>query len=93
MRDRILRPIGIRGSYNLQDISEAEFINIAVLYDSGRIAAENFKGVKPPGRDLSKYINGTNGFLFSPQGGLRVTAKELGRIAQVIMNQGTYGYV
>ncbi len=32
MRDRILRPIGIKGSFNIDDFSESDIQDIAVLY-------------------------------------------------------------
>ncbi len=65
MRDRILRPIGVRGSYNLADILDS-IDNIAVLYNSGVAKLDNFKGVAPQLRDLSSYKIGLNGFIFGP---------------------------
>jgi CubicO group peptidase (beta-lactamase class C family) len=93
MRDRILRPIGIKGSFNIDDFNQSDIEDIAVLYESGKASLDNFKGIAPPKRDYSKYEVGSNGFLFSPQGGLRLTSRELARIAQLIMNQGSYGFV
>ena len=93
MRDRILRPIGIKGSFNIDDFNQSDIEDISVLYESGKASFDNFKGIAPPKRDYIKYEVGSNGFLFAPQGGLRLTSRELARIAQLIMNQGSYGFV
>ncbi len=37
---------------------------------------------------LSDYMVGTNGTLFSPQGGLRISAHDLARIGQLLINRG-----
>jgi CubicO group peptidase (beta-lactamase class C family) len=39
--------------------------------------------------NLASYIPGTNGALFSPQGGLRISARDLVRIGQVLMARGS----
>ena len=38
--------------------------------------------------DLAAYRPGTNGALFSPQGGLRISVLDLAKIARVFMNEG-----
>jgi CubicO group peptidase (beta-lactamase class C family) len=37
---------------------------------------------------LEDYVVGTNGSLFSPQGGMRISARDLGRLAQVFLGGG-----
>lgn len=39
--------------------------------------------------DLSTYRLGANGTLFSPQGGVRISARDLGRLGRLILNRGT----
>jgi CubicO group peptidase (beta-lactamase class C family) len=43
--------------------------------------------------DLRSYRPGTNGALFSPQGGLRISIKDLAKIAKLILNNGRLGRV
>lgn len=38
--------------------------------------------------DLAAYRLGDNGTLFSPQGGLRISIRDLGRIARLLLNEG-----
>lgn len=41
--------------------------------------------------DLASYRPGTNGALFSPQGGLRISVKGLAKVARLILNNGRSG--
>lgn len=43
--------------------------------------------------DLTGYVPGTNGALFSPQGGLRISVKDLAKIAGVLAHGGRWGRV
>jgi len=38
--------------------------------------------------DIDRYAPGDNGTLFSPQGGLRISARGLGRVARLLLNEG-----
>ena len=56
---------------------------------------DDMKGVRPAcpvrtaaGCDLDAYRPGTNGTLFSPQGGLRISALGLARIGRMLLGQG-----
>ena len=88
MRMAILQPLHIEGSYNVQDIEEIE--NIAVLYRNAIPQSDNYQGSHPTPLDLTAYELGTNGIIFSPQGGLRVSPIELSRIMRMLANDGTY---
>jgi len=75
VRENILLPLGIHGSFNISDIGNIN--NVAVLYRNSIPQADNYQGIAPPPRDLSQYNIGTNGLIFSPQGGLRISAADL----------------
>ncbi len=38
--------------------------------------------------DLTGYVPGSNGTLFSPQGGVRIAPRDLARIARLVLNEG-----
>ena len=93
VREKVLIPLGIKGSFNIQDI---DVINdVAALYrKSGNVwtaQVDNYKGVKPPARNLTNYVIGTNGIIFSPTGGLRISSADLAKIMVVHLNNGLYG--
>jgi len=90
MKNEILIPLGISGSYNIQDI--ANINDVAVLYrNQGGWTPQfdNFQGVMPsPPANLPSLVLGTNGLYFSPQGGLRASVEELGLILKFIQSGG-----
>jgi CubicO group peptidase (beta-lactamase class C family) len=45
------------------------------------------------GCDLAAYVPGTNGTIFSPQGGLRISLTDLARIGQLLLRGGEVGGV
>lgn len=79
MKEEILKPLGIESSFNIQDFESVE--NIATLYrfqnELWTATKDDFKGKKPVASDLSNYVLGTNGSYFGPQGGLRLSARDL----------------
>jgi CubicO group peptidase (beta-lactamase class C family) len=81
MRTQILEPLNSAASYNIQDLADID--NLSVLYrynGSWQPQFDHYKGSMPEPIDLQGYVIGTNGLIFSPQGGLRATAAEVGRL-------------
>jgi len=91
-KEKIFQPLGLKASFNIQDFDDIN--QIAVLYRriSGNWVAtlDNYAGVMPPPRDLSAYTIGSNGLVFAPQGGLRISAKDLGILGMLMLNKGIY---
>jgi CubicO group peptidase (beta-lactamase class C family) len=92
LKTEILDPLGISGSFNVADIKNID--NVAVLYrKSGGVwvaQIDNYQGVAPNPIDYTSYTIGTNGFVFSPQGGLRCSALDLAKIMLLHTNGGVF---
>lgn len=99
MQRLVLRPLGIVGCYNWDTCSEATAARAVVLYDAGGTPVrDDNHGRKPacpvnPAStgdcDLTRWRAGANGALFSPQGGLRISANGLARIGQLLLGDGS----
>lgn len=93
VKENVLDPLEIDGSFNIQDLTDIN--NLSVLYRRNNNTwvpqVDNYGGVKPLPRNLSNYVIGTNGVIFSPTGGLRISAKDLAKIMIVLKNNGKYG--
>ncbi len=98
MQDTVLTPLGMGGGYNPASFSNSRLKTLATLYrkfSNGRwdartpwVAQVDDYATDPPTDPGTDYQIGTNGSLYSPQGGLRASPLELSRVALMLMNDG-----
>lgn len=96
----VIRPLGIDACFNWPGCSDAAIARAGVLYGAdGMVQRDDLKGRRPEcpvvpaaegSCDWQAYRIGTNGALFSPQGGLRISARDLATIGQLLLNQGRH---
>lgn len=94
----VLRPLAIEGCFNWASCSDEAAARAVVIYDAdGNPAKDDLQGRKPgcaviPAEDsscdLAQWRAGENGALFSPQGGLRISANGLARIGRMLLRGG-----
>ncbi|WP_017931814.1 serine hydrolase domain-containing protein [Robiginitomaculum antarcticum] len=100
MERLVFEPISIDACYNWTTCSDEKIASAVVMYKlDGQVYLDDLKGIRPPcpirvkkGHhcDLEKYVPGENGALFSPQGGLRISVRDLTTVGQVLLNEGRY---
>ena len=98
MQRLVLGPLQIEGCFNWATCSESSVGRAVVLYGPhGEVVRDDLQGRRPScpvavpagGEcDWRGYRPGTNGALFGPQGGLRISASGLSRIGQLLLRQG-----
>lgn len=99
MQRLVMRPMGLHACYNWSGCEEAAYARAVVLYDTdGKPVRDDLKGRMPgcmviAAKDRScdiarRWQAGRNGTLFSPQGGLRISANDLARIGRMLLNDG-----
>jgi CubicO group peptidase (beta-lactamase class C family) len=95
----VMRPLGLDACFNWTMCSDAKIARAVTLYrPDGSIALDELKGQRPacpvfrrgPDCDLDAYELGSNGALFSPQGGLRASVLDLAVIGQLLLNRGQH---
>jgi CubicO group peptidase (beta-lactamase class C family) len=101
MHRLVLRPLGLHACFNWASCDDATIARTVTLYDAaGKALRDDDRGrrhacpvvpARDGGCDLSRWEAGRNGALFSPQGGLRISARDLGRIGQMLLNDGRVG--
>ncbi|HVQ08412.1 MAG TPA: serine hydrolase domain-containing protein [Allosphingosinicella sp.] len=92
----VLTPLGLDACFNWTTCSDAAISRAAVLYAADGSAIRDDLGgrrpdcpvLAPSGCDLSTYVLGSNGALFSPQGGLRISVRDLAVIGRLLLNRG-----
>lgn len=96
----VLAPLGLDACFNWTTCSDAAIDRAVVLYDGdGAVLRDDLGGERPAcpvlqaadgSCDLSGYVPGHNGALFSPQGGLRISARELATVGRLLLNGGMH---
>ncbi len=97
----VLRPLELDACFNWTMCSDAAIARAVVLTrPDGSIALDNQQGRRPAcpvftrkgaACDLEAYGLGSNGGIFSPQGGLRISAMDLARLGQLVLRRGRLG--
>ena len=97
MQRLVLKPLALEACFNWPTCSDARVARAVVLYHvDGSVRNDDLHGKQPPcpvftdtpGCDLTGYHPGDNGALFSPQGGLRISARDLAKIGQMLLAGG-----
>lgn len=98
MERLVLDPLGLDACFNWTTCSDSAMARAVVLYQpDGTVIRDDLQGrrpdcpvLAPEGEpcDLSAYRFGDNGALFSPQGGLRISVRDLTVVGRLILNRG-----
>lgn len=97
MERLVLKPLHIAGCYNWALCAEPVTQRAVVLTRGGKPVRDDHHGAVPacpvtPARDgscdLTRWRAGANGAIFSPQGGLRISARGLARIGRMLLRGG-----
>lgn len=104
MRERVLTPLGVGGSFNVRHLSNAGLADLATLYRKGLNEddwdysgpwvpqIDDVRGAwpepHPSDEEIAAYEPGVNATWLSPQGGLRASAREAARLALLFMGGG-----
>ncbi|MDQ8756426.1 serine hydrolase [Sphingosinicella sp. LHD-64] len=96
----VLQPLGLDACFNWSTCSDAAIARAVVLRSGGGQPIRDDLGGRPPdcavnapegsSCDLSNYVLGSNGALFSPQGGLRISARDLAVVGRLLLHGGTH---
>lgn len=81
----ILQQLGISGGFNIANIEDKH--QISVLYRGTIPQTDYFQNNYPIDKD---FPIGINGLYYAPQGGLRISVKNLSKILQMLLNKGIY---
>lgn len=97
MRRELLEPMKLDACFNWPTCSDAAVMRAVVLMQGGEAVRDDLHSRRPAcpvvaaadgSCDLGGWRAGDNGALFSPQGGLRISARDLARVGRMLLNGG-----
>ena len=82
--------LNLSGSF-LEKLSGERFDQYASLYEyrDGKYECTDQSAYNPRSQEISQYVRGRDAILFSPTGGMKMSAKDLAKYMLVHMNYGT----
>ena len=97
IRREVIEPMKLDACYNWPTCSDAKISRAVVLTQDGKAVKDDLGGKQPDCPvyvetgvcDLARSKLGENGALFAPQGGLRISMRDLARVGRMLLNGGT----
>jgi CubicO group peptidase (beta-lactamase class C family) len=104
MRRLLVEPLGLHAGYNPSELPAADIANIATLYRKRTVDTEIWDANGPwiaqaddysrnppsPPSGIERYVVGANATPFSPTGGMRISARDMGTVMRMLMNGGMH---
>jgi CubicO group peptidase (beta-lactamase class C family) len=100
MHRLVFAPLGLDACFNWTTCSDAAVARAVVLYEAdGTVIRDDLGGRRPACPilapdgvpcELDSYELGSNGALFSPQGGLRISVHDLAVVGRLLLNRGVH---
>lgn len=104
MQRLLLQPLGLTAGYNVALLPPAALDRLATLYRKRSADTEVWNAGGPwipqvddysttppaPPAGIAGYVPGTNATPFSPTGGLRISARDLGVVMRMLMDGGVH---
>ena len=104
MKRLLLTPMGLHGGYNPSEFSSEDLANVATLYRKRTVDTEVWDAAGPwiaqvddysarsplAPAGIVAYVPGANATPFSPTGGLRISAHDMGQVMLMLMNDGVH---
>ncbi|MFL6635458.1 MAG: serine hydrolase domain-containing protein, partial [Massilia sp.] len=99
MRRLLIEPLGLQAGYLPSELPPAALANLATLYRKRAVDTEVWDPAGPwiaqaddysvtPPPLVDRYVIGTNATQFSPTGGLRISARDMGVVMRMLMGHG-----
>ncbi|MEG3146849.1 serine hydrolase domain-containing protein [Sphingomonas sp. RT2P30] len=97
MKRLVLDPLKLDACYNWANCTPARAARAVVLYRDGVAVRDDNKGAMPTcpvtpaadgSCDLARWQAGRNGAMFAPQGGLRISMRDLARVGRLLLGNG-----
>ena len=88
IENHIFKPLGVYASHNVMDLDSTRFIKIYTFNQADSTFKCSTTAYSAPTEELENYRMGYSTTVFSPTGGVKISAKDLARVMIMHMNYG-----
>ncbi|HRT33876.1 MAG TPA: serine hydrolase domain-containing protein [Bacteroidales bacterium] len=93
VRNSVIRPLGLYADYNVDSLDTSKFVTLYGNDDNGIWGARPEAYMSRGDEIKNNYVFGYSTPIFSPTGGIKISAQDLARYMIMHMNYGKYGKV
>ena len=88
--NHILRPLGVYGGYCVDSLDKSRFAHLYAWDEKEGKFVDNYdEAYEPRSEKVANYTMGHDALIFSPTGGMKISALDLARVMTMHMNYGT----
>lgn len=91
VKHHVLDPLQVEGGYCVDSLDKSKFATIYEYNDSTKQFTAQPEAYNPRSEAISHYVMGYSTPVFSPTGGMKISATNLARYMTMHMNKGKYG--
>lgn len=89
--NHILKPLNLYGGYCIDSLNKSLFATLYEYNDSSKVFIPSPSAYNPRREEIKNYTFGYSTPIFSPTGGMKISAIDLARYMTMHMNFGKYG--
>lgn len=90
VKRHILNPLGLYGGYNVDSLDASRFTTLYAYNSQTGGFSPSPSAYAPRREEIRNYVMGYSTPIFSPTGGMKISASDLARYMTMHMNQGEY---
>lgn len=89
VKNHVLKPLGLYAGYCVDSLDSTRFVNLYEYHSDTKIYTPSPTAYAPRRTEIANYIMGYSTPIFSPTGGMKISATDLARYMIMHMNYGT----
>lgn len=90
VKNHILNPLGLYGGYNVDSLDASRFATLHEYDATTKTFKPSPAAYNPRREEISNYVMGYTTPIFSPTGGMKISATDLAKYMSMHMNMGKY---
>ncbi|MHC2990498.1 beta-lactamase [Pontibacter sp. HJ8] len=90
VKHHILDPLGLYGGYNVDSLDASRFVTLYAYNPDSSSFSPSLSAYAPRRQEIRSYVMGYSTPIFSPTGGMKISATDLAKYMAMHLNKGTY---
>ncbi len=88
VQSHVLKPLGLYGGYNVDSLDNSKFVTLYEYDAKNKKYTPSPQAYAPRREEISKYVMGHTTPIFSPTGGMKISASDLAKYMLMHMHRG-----